>query len=260
MSKEGRARRASVRRAFQVSAGLVPWAALKLLFVLSPGASDASDAELNRGDVFLAPGCTDSDGSAHPTAQSATTCKVLAALGFVAKSYQFHFFVRSGDDSHFRVDQLLLRVAPVHVGSDKAPAVRNFVMGSWLHSTPDNPFNNVEDDAQRRDYGLWCFPNYPSGMGYVFSEGVARGLAALHASIGLKDGYPEDGVVGLWLAGLSITSVSRIDSPCFYNFNAESTLGKCRDDGILVHYMTPGTWDLVDASGRLPARCAMEST
>jgi hypothetical protein len=85
-------------------------------------------------------------------------------------------------------------------------------------------------------------------MGYVLGGGVARALAATHAAVGLADGFPEDGVVGLWLAGLSLRGVQRVHSPCFYNLRRH----RCRDDGLLVHYMTTEAWALVGADGRQP--------
>ena len=46
----------------------------------------------------------------------------------------------------------------------------------------------------------------------------------------------------------------RIHSPCFYNYR----LHACRDDGLLMHYMTPEAWALVGEDGRQPAApCAI---
>ena len=206
--------------------------------------------------MLRAPGCADDDAGATPTAGSATTCKVLAALAHVAAQYRCHFVARVGDDAHFRLDQFLARVAPAHAAA--APgAARALVMAYWSRSTPDNPSNNVELAAQREAYGVWAFPRYPHGMGYVLSGALARSLARAHAEVGLADGFPEDGVVGLWVAGLSTTRVARVDSPCFGNVDARvvdssSARGSCRDEAILVHYMTPRLWGLVSGQGRLP--------
>ena len=90
-------------------------------------------------------------------------------------------------------------------------------------------------------------------MGYVLSSSVVHSLVRTHAEVGLADGFPEDGVVGLWLAGLSTTSVARVDSPCFGNVEPH-VLGVrgCQDEAILVHYMTPHLWGQVNGQGRLP--------
>ena len=235
-----------------MSAGLVPWARVKLLFVVSLA---AEAAEAQRDDVLPAPGFLDDDDGRRVTNGSATSCKVLAALSHVSKAYGFHFFVRSGDDAHFRVDQFLLRVAPRHVGeaARSRPGQRYFAMGHWYVAREDNPSNNVEELAQREEYGTWSFPRYPSGMGFALSGGLARALARLHDDLGLVDGYPEDGMVGMWLAGFSARAVGRIESPCFYNTRAEvEALKDCRDEAILVHYMKPKHWGALTAQGRLP--------
>ena len=248
---EGRLRRGAVRAAFAASLALVPWASARLLFIVAPG-SALSEAE---PDMVPAPGCAEHDAGAEPASGSSTTCKVLAALVHVASRYRTHFFVRTGDDAHFRVDQFLLRVAPAHVGAERTPAQRNLVLGNWFTPSAGNPANNLEQGYLKEAYGLGGWPRYPSGMGYIYGGGVAQGLAALHAAVGLNDGFPEDGVSGLWVAGLSTTSVTRVHTPCFYNYNRLENSASCRDDGLLVHYMTPYTWALVDARGRLPTHC-----
>ena len=85
------------------------------------------------------------------------------------------------------------------------------------------------------------------GMGYVMGGNVSRALAQLHKDLGLLDGYPEDAVVGMWLTGLSHDTVSRVHSPCFINDRVDSG---CSDDALLVHYMTPEKWAMIDAQGR----------
>ena len=55
--------------------------------------------------------------------------------------------------------------------------------------------------------------------------------------------------------GLSISTVSRVDTPCFYNYNRLENSVSCRDDGLLVHYMTPYTWGQLNEQGRLPVYC-----
>ncbi len=248
---EGKLRRSSIRSAFKASLALVPWATARLFFITSSSSGLAEEG----ADMLPAPGCADHDGGAEPTHGSSTTCKVLAGLTHVAAHYRAHFFVRGGDDAHFRVDQFLLRVAPRHVGADRAPRERNFVMGNWFVPGPGSPTNNLESGYLRKAYGLWGWPRYPKGMGYIWGGAVAPALAAMHSMVGLADGFPEDGVSGLWVAGLSLTSVSRIDTPCFYNYNRLANSLSCRDEGLLVHYMTPYTWSLVDENGRLPTHC-----
>jgi hypothetical protein len=248
---EGRLRRGAVRAAFAASLALVPWASARLLFIVAPG-SALSEAE---PDMVPAPGCAEHDAGAEPASGSSTTCKVLAALVHVASHYRTHFFVRTGDDAHFRVDQFLLRVAPAHVGAARTPAQRNIVLGSWFVPSAGNPANNLDAPALKAAYGLGGWPRYPKGLGYIYGGGVAPGLGALHAAVGLADGFPEDAVSGLWVAGLSITSVTRVDTPCIYNYNRLENSVSCRDDGLLVHYMTPYTWTQVNEQGRLPTYC-----
>ena len=259
---EGVARRAIVRAAFAQSAALVPWAHVKLLFVVTPASALLGSAfyagESSAGDLLYAVGCADHDWPGEPLEHSSTTCKVLFALTHAAATYKtLRFFVRSGDDAHFRIDQFMLRIAPRHV-DDSLPSSRalapapapHFVMGSWYTPSDENPTNNLEAKwgNLKAAYGIAGWPRYPSGMGYVLGGGVARALAAVHAAVGLADGFPEDGLVGMWVAGMSLRNVARIHSPCFYNYRLHS----CRDDGILVHYMTKDTWALVGKDGRQP--------
>jgi hypothetical protein len=132
----------------------------------------------------------------------------------------------------------------------------------------------------RRAYAAAALPAYPNGMGYVLGHRVARALAAADAALGLADGFPEDGVAGLWLAGLD---VARVDSPCFHDTallpgdgerdwsNLRSALpglrwsprapwqppprrynaAPCSAHSLLIHYMTPELWDAVDDRGVL---------
>ena len=120
-------------------------------------------------------------------------------------------------------------------------------MGLWFEAG-----TTTLDDIVAKAYGLSSWPTYPKGMGYVLGGNITHALAKLEVDLGLVDGYPEDAVVGLWLCGLSHDRVLRVNSPCFINDGHDSG---CSDDAIMVHYMTPETWAMIDAEGR-PRLCA----
>lgn len=113
--------------------------------------------------------------------ETATALKVAHSTAWAVQHYDFPWFVRLGDDAYFRVDHFLLNVAPT--------LSRNGLM-----------FGYAEDPGLH-----YSFPHgvtitrYCSGMGFIMTHDVAKFISdnALH----LYKGYPEDAVVGLWLAG-----------------------------------------------------------
>lgn len=268
---DARGRRDALRAQFAATAALLEPHALKtaLFFVVADNAADALNEEsAELGDVIFVP-CADHDGDAEPAAGSSTTCKVVKALHYAVESMDFLYWARVGDDAFFRFDVFLLRISPAHTGNFLRTVFARFVPGGEL--TP----------ALRAAYATNALAGYPAGSGYVLGAGVARALAEVDTRLGLIDGWPEDGVAGLWLSGLSI---ERVDSPCFHDtallpsaeerdwshlrgvgfflggwsprmpweppprrFNA----GPCGDDSLLVHYMTPTLWASIDKKGVL---------
>jgi len=274
------ARRAALRRQFARSAALAAPAGLRarLFFVVGEAAAAlVADEARAEGDVLLV-ACPDADGDAEPAAASATTCKLVKALRYAAARLDFLYFARVGDDAFFRVDAFLSRVAAAHWADGAGGAGAAALVGRVI------PGGGALPAHLRAAYGARAFAAYPSGMGYVFGHALARALADADARVGLVDGYPEDGVVGLWLSGLRAPLV---DSPCFHDTallpdaherdwsNLRSPLfgwsprppwqppprrfnaAPCSPDSLLVHYMTPALWAAVDERGELGACGAM---
>lgn len=100
---------------------------------------------------------------------------------------------------------------------------------------------------------------------YIFGYNTSVALAAVHTAVGLLDGWPEDGVAGMWLSGLA---VERVHTTCFHNHAESVEVGDslfsffplryqhwraqpCTPSSLLIHYMTPMLWDRVDETGLL---------
>lgn len=268
-----RNRRDALRAQFSATAALLEPSKIttKLFFVLGDDVKQIDtirDEANEKGDIIFVP-CADHDGNAEPSKGSSTTCKVVKALRFAVDSLDFLYWARVGDDAFFRFDVFLQRIAPTHMMDQYEKTVfARFVPGGPLAS------------PLRVAYGTNALASYPAGSGYIIGVSVARALADTDARIGLVDGWPEDGVAGLWLSGLN---VQRIDSPCFHDTallpNAEErdwsnlrgsalfggwglrmpwespprrfNAGPCNADSLLVHYMTPTLWDAVDENGVL---------
>jgi hypothetical protein len=267
-------RRDALRAQFARSAALIAPLGLRvrLFFVVGRDTESISQEAARHADI-IAVDCQDHDLGAEPAAGSATTCKIVKALRFAATSLDFLLWARIGDDSFFRVDHFLARIASAHFagrGIARAAFGRFVTAGGAL------------DTALAASYGVDRLPLYPAGSGYVLGADIVRALVSTDAAVGLIDGWPEDGVAGLWLSGLAY---ERVDSPCLHDtallpgederdwsnlrggalvdsrgftlrmpwelpprrFNA----GPCSADSILVHYMTEDLWKLIDANGVL---------
>jgi hypothetical protein len=269
-----RNRRDALRAQFSATEALIITAPskikTKLFFVLGDDVKHIEsirDEANEKGDIIFVP-CADHDGNAEPSKGSSTTCKVVRALRFAVDSLDFLYWARVGDDAFFRFDVFLQRIAPTHMEQYEKTVFARFVPGG-----PLAPALSVA-------YGISALPRYPAGSGYIIGVSVARALAETDARIGLVDGWPEDGVAGLWLSGLNL---ERIDSPCFHdtallpdaderdwsNLRGSAILGgwglrmpweppprrfnagPCNGDSLLVHYMTPQLWEAIDANGVL---------
>ena len=249
-------RRASLRKQYERSKKLTK-ASTKLIFAIG---------EESRGKVHGEPddiiyvNCRDHDGDSIPLNGSSTTCKIAKSLVHIVDAYNFHFLARVGDDAYFRFDQFFERIAPRHIGD---PLVLSYYMNS--SRVPEQYPHLVEG------YKISAWPSYPGGMGYVFGYKVAAALADMERGpVGLKDGWPEDGVVGMWLLGLKYT---RVHTPCFHNhaerIHQEENLDNfprkqhflaapCTPNSLLIHYMTPALWGRIDDRGQL--RCGQMLT
>lgn len=267
-------RRDALRAQFARSAALIAPLGLRvrLYFVVGRNTESISGEAARHADMITVD-CQDHDFGAEPAAGSATTCKIVKALHFAVASLDFLLWARIGDDSFFRVDHFLARIASAHFaerGVARAAFGRFVVPGGAI------------DKTLSASYGVDKLPLYPAGSGYVLGADIVRALASTDAAVGLIDGWPEDGVAGLWLSGLAY---ERVDSPCLHDtallpgederdwsnlrggaivdsrgftlrmpwelpprrFNA----GPCTADSILVHYMTQELWGMIGANGVL---------
>ena len=159
--------------------------------------------------------------------QSATTIKVLAAIDWAVRTYDFQYLVRLGDDSYFRPENFF---AKVHAGlmptrsaciGYKVPALRKYDPAGQLMAP------------------------YPSGMGFVLTHDVASWLT--QASSQLLLGGPEDAVVGSWFVRTRVhlyhvpNGFRDLDWSCQYG------------EDILVHCLREQAhWNLIGPDGNLP--------
>jgi hypothetical protein len=95
--------------------------------------------------------------------------------------------------------------------------------------------------------GFFLYLPYATGTAYVLSADVARWVA--HSSLPFRFIFPEDAVVGLWIAGLDITA--REDKRFHDRHGRGGHQGMCGADSIMIHYMTPVLWAAIDRCGCL---------
>lgn len=156
---------------------------------------------------------------------SATTMKVLAAAKWAVQTFQFQYLVRLGDDAYFKPDaflrQYVSKVLPISL------ACICFVV-------PSMTYQSAAGEVKAP---------YPSGMGFVITYDVAVWLSLAQNT--LLWGAPEDGMVGLWLAGTRVQ---------LYHHDGFRDVGwKCQSEDILVHVLRDqASWDRIDAKGNIP--------
>ena len=160
---------------------------------------------------------------------SATTEKVLYSIQWAVETCHFQYFVRLGDDSYFRPDELYRWTESGKMPSSMA--VLSLFLGPYPYETGVGKNSNM----------------YPAGMGYVLTYDVA---AWLSASAGmLSVGFPEDAVVGAWLAGTKVRFISDIEA--FHDGDAGSGAYRpCSERDVVVHHMrTQADWKRIDSKG-----------
>jgi hypothetical protein len=154
---------------------------------------------------------------------------VLYSIQWAVENYQFQYFARLGDDAYFRPEELYRQASAGNLPSSQA--IMGYFLPPFPYETGVGQNNNV----------------YPSGMGFVLTYDVC---AWISASAGmLVAGFPEDAVVGAWLAG---TKVRYIHDPDRFHDADVGALGymPCSDRDLLVHHMrTSADWQRIDSSG-----------
>mmetsp|Transcript_10502 Transcript_10502/g.39048 ORF Transcript_10502/g.39048 Transcript_10502/m.39048 type:complete len:439 (-) Transcript_10502:312-1628(-) len=192
------------------------------------------------GDILIARGVTDTQkaigGFCPVVPVSSTTQKVLWAVKWAVRNYQFDYFARVGDDAYFRVDHFLQNVAPTQPNE-------KLYMGHFFGPLPCP--NHM--DGIRHKYAL--------GMGYIFTYDVTRYLASLNPKI-TRFEEPEDATVGMWLLGLRL---NRVHDTRFHNVRRFQGIeippteyhawSPCTRDDILLHYINGDMWDTIDDDG-----------
>ena len=191
-----------------------------------------SAEEAQHGDILILDSVADLDddntiNSWHTT--SATTEKVLYAIQWAARNYHFQYFARLGDDSYFRPDEFFRAAS-----AGQFPATMA-VIGRFL-----GPYGYATAVGQNSVM-------FPAGMGFVLTFDVA---AWISTSAGmLTAGFPEDVVVGSWLAGTKVVYINEVER--FHDGDiGASTYRPCSDRDILIHHMRlEADWQRIDASG-----------
>ena len=189
--------------------------------------------EQDHGDILMLP-VKDFDREEGQTLgynyTSSTTEKVLYSIQWAVENYNFRFFARIGDDSYFRPDEFYKQVCAGEYPSTTA------VIGR-LSSHSIQVGNGVGSNTNL----------FPYGMGYIFTHDVAAWIAKSAGMLSV--GYPEDAVVGSWLAGTRVQYVDVSDK--FHDANSESRAYKpCNEQDLLMHHVEKkADWDLIDLGG-----------
>ena len=149
---------------------------------------------------------------------SATTSKVMLAIGWAMQHYKFHYFFRLGDDSYFRVDRFIQLLTEGQIPRAKA------VVGQILQTEI-----------------LSMNQPYPQGMGYGLTYDLCSFITA--ATPWLLATAPEDGVVARWVFATGATFVN------LTTFRSIIDGEPCSDDMVLAHKLPAEKWPQISESG-----------
>ena len=199
---------------------------------ISKEAADMVQAEQQQhGDILELQGKDHDHEEMLYNGTSATTVKVLEGIQWAVRTYKFQFFARVGDDAYFRPDEFLRQVLAGTIPQSNS-VIGRFSVWSYEVGRPGTGLRNTNA--------------YPYGMGYVLTYDVAAWIAT-SASM-LARGFPEDGVVGAWLAG---THVQYVSSDHFHDGRPEfGAYRSCSDQDLLVHHMdSEADWHKIDSQG-----------
>lgn len=182
--------------------------------------------------------CDDYDFEEIRESNSSTICKVLESICYAVEHYRFDYLARVGDDTYFRWDYFLERIAPT------LPQEKLW-MGMRL----------VDGKVPQIQYfqNLYHFPTYPpymSGMGSIITADVAYYLCGFWKTRLMKSSFPEDGILGLYLFPLQLNIN---DSPHFHSrtnpLSRPWRQQPCTNESIMIHYMQHPDWEKMDENG-----------
>ncbi len=187
------------------------------------------------GDILILHGISDQDRGVEDNGwpwngTSATTEKVVYSMQWAVEKYTFQYFARLGDDAYFRPDEFYRQVDSGEIPTSMA-LIGHFI-GPYVYDTGFGMHNSVV---------------YPSGMGYVVTFDLCSYIA--HSAGVLGVGFPEDAVVGSWLAGTKAKYVHAADKfhdvhPPDYGYRP------CTPKDLLLHRMrTAEDWKAVGTTG-----------
>ncbi len=149
---------------------------------------------------------------------SATTNKVMYAVQWAVRQFDFEYFFRLGDDSYLRIDNFMLLIA------SKEFPTRNAVIGQiWTHHV----------------FGLP--QKFAQGSGYALTYDVCAFIAQNAGA--LLQTAPEDCVVSRWLYALGTTFV---DSPLWRELALNES---CDPDMVLAHKLPAELWSSIQDDG-----------
>ncbi len=184
------------------------------------------------GDILLLD-VTDRDIPDPPPqgVSSATTLKVMYGMDWAVRNYEFDYFVRLGDDSYFRIDQM--------VKNSIKSWPREGMYRGFCHQSYSHP--NINEGIPP-NVAVFC-----GGRGYIVTYDVA--LFVSRNMDMLRKGYPEDTVVGSWFVGIMVDAVHDDD---FYWLGVDNCDDIATDTTLLIHYVkTESQWNQIDINGTL---------
>jgi len=174
------------------------------------------------GDVVILKS-PDYDGPAahniYPS-RSATTVKLILAIRYALRLYNFMYFARVGDDTYFKIDVFWWTMKMI----ERRRTLRKAIIGHITEANLQVCHNQM------------C--RYPSGMGYILTHDVAEWLNVSSNMLHLT--WPEDGCVGAWVVG---TTVRLIHDERFHDIYGSGPTGKkCRAESIMIHKPSRTHW------------------
>eukprot|EP00667_Euglena_gracilis_P018813 EG_transcript_20058 len=165
--------------------------------------------------------------------------KTLFLIQFMARQCAtVKFVAKVDDDTYVHVPRLALFAKITH---GKSMYVGNRLCG--IHST------GVPKQWEAPKYqpisGLWDFPCYMQGGGYMLSGDVVRALGTLAATLSLQHHSIEDASLGMWLFGLNLTRVNIRSADLTIDFDGDMNTSYvlnvvCNDRWLFLHRVVCG--------------------
>lgn len=203
---------------------------------------------------FLVTNCRDDgDEINNANGTSSTTCKVYEAMKYIYFNYEADYVWRGADDAYLNIRKFLLSIAP-SLPSSSWWLGKLRTIGESPHFDKDLLYE--KQPQLHKLFNLYRPAHYMFGMGFAFSWDVVALVATW--AIPPHQTYAEDVILGLWFNPFQIKKIHRPD--LINNIDQiRSYTGSSNVDAVLLHYIRPVDWTLIDDNGILTKIMPMES-